>query len=182
MHTVAVFVGSLRKDSINKKLADNLTVLGADFLSFKRIRLDDLPIFNQDMEIPLPEPVARMKSEVAAADAALFVTPEYNRGVPAVLKNAIDWCSRPAGQSIWKGKPATVCGISGGPIGTAVAQGQLRNSMLMLGMSVFSIPEIYLTAGPGFFDESSAIADAGTRKFLQGFLQGFAQWIKTNHP
>jgi chromate reductase len=181
MYNVAVFVGSLRKESINKKLADNLAELSKDFLTLKQVRLDDVPIFNQDLENDLPEPVVRLKSEAAEADAVLFVTPEYNRGVPAVLKNAVDWCGRPQGTSIWRGKPASLCGISTGAIGTAVAQSQLRNTMLMLGMAVFSFPEIYLTAKQDFFDEGGHIANAGTQKFLTGYLEGFAQWIKTNH-
>ena len=126
MHKVAVIVGSIRKDSINKKLATALEKLGAGKLEFQRIRIDDLPLFNQDDEASPPPEVVRMKGEIKAADAVLFVTPEHNRSIPAAMKNAFDWGSRPRGQNAWIGKVAAVIGTSGGSIGTAVAQQHMR--------------------------------------------------------
>lgn len=178
MQKIALFVGSLRKDSINKKLADNLEELGSEWFTFNQVRLDDVPMFNQDIESELPDAVLRLKQDVAAADAVIFVTPEYNRSVPPLLKNAIDWCSRPAGQSVWAGKPATMCGISGGAVGTAVAQAHLKSILLMLGLAVITQPEIYLTAKPGFFDDAGRIAAEDTREFLKKYLQRFSNWIK----
>src|SRR5262245_26028455 len=123
--TLAVVVGSNRRDSINRQFAQALAKLAAPHFSVNFVRIDDLPMYNQDLETPLPASVARFKDEIARADAVLFVTPEHNRSIPAVLKNAIDWGARPYGQNSWAQKPAFVTGTSPGAIGTALGQQHL---------------------------------------------------------
>lgn len=177
MFTVAVIVGSLRKDSINKKLARALEKLGSDLFTFVPVEIGDLPLFNQDKENPPPETVLRMKDAVAGADAVLFVTPEYNRSVPGVLKNALDWGSRPYGQNVWAGKPAAMAGSTGGSVGTAVAQSHLRSILGFLGMALTVQPELYFTDKPGLLAEDGGIGEESTQKFLRGFLESFAGWI-----
>jgi chromate reductase, NAD(P)H dehydrogenase (quinone) len=130
---VAVIVGSNRRDSINRKLAQALAKLGEGRLAFHFVAIEDLPLYSQDLEGELPSSVVRFKSEIAAADALLFVTPEHNRSIPAVLKNAIDWGARPYGQNSWSGKPAAITGTSPGALGTAVAQLHLRQVLGTLG-------------------------------------------------
>src|SRR5471030_2624602 len=133
---LGVIVGSNRRDSINRKLAQALIKLGSEHFDANIIRIDDLPLYNQDLEAALPEEVARFKVHIAQSDAVLFVTPEHSRSVPAVLKSAIDWGARPWGKSSWTGKPAAVTGTSPGAIGTAIAQQHLRAVLGDLGMLV----------------------------------------------
>src|SRR5262249_53019551 len=133
---VAVIVGSNRRESVNRRLAHALTRLDADKLAFSFVQIDDLPLYNQDLEAELPKSVARFKSEIAAADGLLFVTPEHNRSIPAVLKNAIDWGARPYGQNSWSGKPGAITGTSPGAIGAAIAQQHLRQVLGNLGVLV----------------------------------------------
>lgn len=174
---IAVIVGSLRKDSFNQKLALALAKLAPEDFTFEHVRIDDLPLYNQDDDGNQAASVKRLKTEIAAADGLLFVTPEYNRSVPGVLKNAIDHASRPYGQSAWAGKPAGVVGISVGAIGTALAQQHLRNVLAYLDMPVLGQPEVFLQYKDGFFDAQGGIADEGTRKFLQGFVDKFLHWL-----
>ena len=176
-HKIAVIVGSLRRDSLNRKLALALAELGKGFLTLEMPPLAEVPLFNQDLESEPPQAVLSMKRTVAEADGVLFVTPEYNRGIPAVLKNAVDWGSRPTGKGVWAGKPAATAGISPGAIGTAVAQSQLRPVLTMLGMRLMGQPEAYITGGPDYFDAAGAVAEERSRKFLLNFLTRFAQWI-----
>ena len=166
---VAVVVGSNRRESINRKLAQALAKLGAAKADFGFAQIDDLPIYNQDHEADLPKPVARFKAEIAAADAILFVTPEHSRSIPAVLKNAIDWGARPWGQNSWTGKAAAVTGASAGAIGTAIAQAHLKNILAAQGVLVAG-GEAYLTFKAGLIDANNNVTDEGTRKFLQGFV------------
>jgi chromate reductase len=177
MHKVAVIVGSVRKDSINKKLAQALEKLGGDKLAFERIRIDDLPLFNQDDEAAPPPEVLRMKEQVAGADAVLFVTPEHNRSIPAALKNAFDWGSRPRGQNVWVGKVAALIGTSRGSIGTAVAQQHLRTILAGHFVALLGNPEAYIVFSDGLIDDEGNIAKEDTRKFLQGFVDRFARLI-----
>ena len=177
MYNVAIIVGSLRKESINKKLAKALMRIGKDKMRFVPVDISDIPLYNQDMEDNLPGPVARMKAAVAAADAVLFVTPEYNRSMPGVLKNLIDWGSRPHGQNVWAGKPATVAGTSPSHVGTGVCQSHLRSILTMLGMVLLSQPEVYITDRPGIINDDGAVTDENTEKFLLSFLMRFAEWI-----
>jgi chromate reductase len=170
---LGVVVGSNRRESINRKLAQALARLGAQDFEAKFIAIDDLPMYNQDLEQPLPEPVARFKAEVEAADALLFVTPEHSRSIPAVLKNAIDWGARPWGKSSWPGKPAAVTGTSGGAISTAVAQQHLRAVLANQGLHLMG-GEAYIQFKPELIDAQGAVADESVRKFLKDFIDRFA--------
>lgn len=170
---VAIVVGSNRRDSINRKLALALAKLADARIAPKLVQIDDLPIYNQDAESPLPASVARFKSEIEAADGVLFVTPEHSRSIPAVLKNAIDWGARPWGRTSWPAKPAAVTGTSPGAIGSAIAQQHLRQVLGDLGMLVMG-GEAYVTYRPDLIDDAGNITDEATRRFLQGFVDGFA--------
>jgi chromate reductase len=173
---VAVIVGSNRRESVNRKLAHALAKLGVDKFAFSFAQIDDLPLYNQDLEAELPKSVARFKSEIAAADGLLFVTPEHNRSIPTVLKNAIDWGARPYGQNSWNGKPAAITGTSPGAIGAAIAQQHLRQVLGNLGVLVMG-GEAYVSFKPGLIDADGGIADDSTRKFLQGFVDQFATLV-----
>jgi chromate reductase len=171
---LGIIVGSNRRESINRKLAQALARLGADQFEANVLKIDDLPIFNQDLEADLPPAVKHFKAEAAAADAFLFVTPEHNRSVPALLKNAIDWGSRPYGTSVWIGKPAATAGASGGGISSAVAQTHLRQILgNFVRMHVMG-GEAYVQFRPGLIDDEGNVTDEATRKFLKGFIDNFA--------
>lgn len=178
MRTIAVFVGSLRKESINRKLATALAHIGNDMFHCVVVPLGDVPMYNQDMEDNLPPPVVRMKQAVADADGVLLVTPEYNRSVPPVLKNAIDWGTRPPGKNIWAGKPAALAGMSVGSVGTGIVQTHLQSLMVQLGMTVMGQPTVFLTWNEKYFDEAGHIADKGNETFLRGFLTRFSNWVE----
>lgn len=180
-YKVALVVGSLRKDSLNARLAGALQRLAPDELSFDRLRLDDLPLYNQDDDGAPAQSVIRLKEQVKSSQALLFVTPEYNRSIPGVLKNAIDHVSRPYGKNAWAGKPAGVLGISVGAIGTAVAQQHLRTILAYLDVPTLGQPEAFLHAQEGFFDPGGGIAPESTRKFLQSWLSRYVDWI-VKHP
>ena len=181
MPKVAVIVGSIRKDSINKMLATALEKLGGSKLQFERVRIDDLPLFNQDNEAnPTPE-VVRMKTLVEAADAVLFVTPEHNRSIPAAMKNAIDWATRPYGKSALKGKVAAIIGTSRGNIGTAVAQQHLRTILSGHFVALLGNPEAYVVFKDGLIDSDGNVSDETAKKFLQGFVDRFAEFVAA-HP
>ena len=167
---IAVVVGSNRRDSINRKLARALVRLGAGKFDASFARIDDLPIYNQDNEGNLPPEVVRFKNELARADGVLIVTPEHDRSIPAVLKNAIDWGARPWGKNFWTGKPAFITGTSPGAIGSALAQQHLRSVMTGLGMILLG-GEAYVTFKPNLIDEDGNIADDTSRKFLQDFVE-----------
>ena len=169
---LGVIVGSNRRESINRKLAAALARLGGPAFEATFIRIDDLPMYNQDHENPLPAAAARFKSEIEASDAVLFVTPEHTRSIPAVLKNAIDWGARPWGKSSWPGKPAAIIGTSGGAISTAVAQQHLR-AMLGAAMHVMG-GEAYIQFKPDLIDAEANVADETVRKFLKDFIDRFA--------
>jgi chromate reductase, NAD(P)H dehydrogenase (quinone) len=170
---IAVIVGSNRRDSINRKLAQALAKLGADKFDAHFVRIDDLPMYNQDSEANLPAEVARYKNEVAAADGVLIVTPEHNRSIPTVLKNAVDWGARPYGKSVWPGKPGFITGTSPGAIGSALAQQHLRTVMMSLGLILLG-GEAYVTFKPNLIDEEGNVGDESTKAFLQGFVDRFA--------
>jgi chromate reductase len=178
MHKVAVIVGSLRKDSYNLKFAKALEKLAAGKLAFDFLSIGDLPLFNQDMEADMPDVVTAFKKKIEAADGLLFVTPEYNRGLPGVLKNAIDWGSRPYGKNSWAGKPAAICGTSPGAIGTAVAQAQLRSMTGFLDMTVMGQPEVYFSWKDGVIAADGTVTDDRTKGFLQGFVDKLAGWVE----
>lgn len=173
---VAVIVGSNRRESINRKFAQALIKLGAGKFDAKIVQIDDLPLYNQDHEGNLTPQVVRFKDEIAKADGVLFVTPEHNRSVPTVLKNAIDWGARPWGKSNWPDKPGFITGTSPGAIGTALVQANLRTVMLGLGMTLLG-GESYVQFKPNLFDDAGNIADETTQKFLQGFVDRFATLV-----
>jgi chromate reductase len=175
---IAVVIGSLRKDSINKKLATALAALGPQDFSFEHIRIDDLPLYNQDEEKQPAESVKRLKSEISASQGVIFVTPEYNRSIPGVLKNAIDHASRPYGQSAWAGKPAGVIGCSGGAIGTALAQQHLRNICAYLDMPTLQQPEAFIQFKEGLVDEKGNVTVEATKQFLQKWMDAYVGWVK----
>jgi chromate reductase len=170
---VAIVVGSNRRDSINRKLAQALARLGRDRLSFQFVRIDDLPLYNQDDEGDLPASDVRFKTELAAADGVLFVTPEHSRSIPAVLKNAIDWGARPWGRNSWTGKVAAVTGTSQGAISTALAQQHLRQILGAQGV-VLAGGEAYLQYKPGLIDADDTVTDESTRAFLKSFIDQYA--------
>ena len=173
-HKLGILVGSSRRESINRKLAQALAKLGGDAFEAKFIQIDDLPLHNQDLEQPVPEKVARFKSEVEASDALLFVTPEHLRSIPALLKNAIDWGARPYGKNSWLGKPAAITGTSPGAIGTAIAQQHLRAVLGSgIGMHVMG-GEAYIAFKPDLINAQGSVTDESVRKFLKIFIDQFA--------
>lgn len=174
---IAVIVGSLRKDSFNRKLATAIERLAPADFQFTQLRIDDLPLYNQDDDGNQAASVLRLKSEVKAAQGLLFVTPEYNRSIPGVLKNALDHGSRPYGQSAWGGKPAGVIGASVGAIGTALAQQHLRNVLGYLDVPTLGQPEGFIHAKEGLFDADGNVGE-GSKKFLQGWVDAYASWVK----
>jgi chromate reductase len=173
---IAAIVGSNRRDSLNRKLARALIGLGAGRFDAVILRIDDLPLYNQDHETPLPAAVTRFKNARSAADGVLMVTPEHNRSIPAVLKNAIDWGTRPYGKNAWADKPAFITGTAPGAIGTALVQQHLRSVMAGLGMIVLG-GEAYITFKPDLIDDQGRIDDEATRKFLQDFVSRFAALV-----
>lgn len=172
---LGVVVGSNRRESINRKLAQALVRLGVGAFEASFIRIDDLPLYNQDNEQPVPAPVARFKAEVEAADALLFVTPEHSRSLPAVLKNAIDWGARPWGKTSWPGKPAAITGTSAGAIATAIAQQHLHAVLGDQGLHVMG-GEVYIQYKPELVDAQDHVADEGVRTFLKAFIDRFADF------
>ena len=176
-YRIATIVGSLREGSFNRQFADALVKLAPDDFEFFHAGIGDLPLYNQDQDAHQAEPVQRLKREIRGSNGVLFVTPEYNRAVPGVLKNAIDNASRPYGDSAWKGKPAAVVGVSIGAIGTAVAQAVLRHCLDYLDMPTLGQPEVYIQHKDGLYEADGAF-NADTRKFLQGWMDTYAAWVR----
>lgn len=176
-YQIAVVVGSLRKDSFNRSLARALVSLAPPEFTFKYLEIGDLPLYNQDDDGNQAEAVKRLKGEIAAAQGLLFVTPEYNRSMPGVLKNAIDHASRPYGQNAWAGKPAGVIGISVGTIGTALAQQHLRNVLAYLDVPTMGQPEAFLQMRDDMFDASGNIGE-GSKAFLRNWIDRYTAWVK----
>lgn len=175
---IAVLVGSLRKDSINLKLARAVEKLAGTELKFHYIQIGDLPLYTQEFDDDYPTVCQRLKDEIAAADAVLFVTPEYNRSVPGVLKNAIDIASRPWGANSFADKPGAVIGASIGSAGSSMAQQHLRNVLAYLDIPTLPQPEVFIHFKDGMIADDGTIANEETRKFLQGFVDKFVAWAK----
>ena len=175
--TIAVLIGSLRKESFNRRLAQALARMAPAGCNLSMVRIDDLPLYNQDDDAHQADSVKRLKSDIAAAHGVLFVSPEYNRSVPGVLKNAIDHASRPYGTSAWAGKPAGVIGVSSGAIGTALGQQHLRNILAYLDMPTLGQPEAFIQAKEGLFGADGEIGE-GSRKFVQTWLDAYLAWVK----
>ena len=178
MHKIAVFVGSLRRDSLNLKLAKALEELGRSRFEFDYIEIGDLPIYTDDLWQNPPASVLRLKRGIETADAVQFVTPEFNRSIPAALKNAIEWGSRPYGKNSWGGKPASIIGTSPGNVGSAAAQSQLRSIAVILDLIVLGQPEVYFVSKPGLIGANNEITDDTTREFLEGYLARFDAFIE----
>ena len=175
---VAVIVGSLRKGSFNRKMALALAAIAPPSLKLEIVEIGELPLFNQDDEANPPAPSAAFKQQIAAADAVLFITPEYNRSVPGVLKNAIDVGSRPYGKSAWDGKPGAVISVSPGAIGGYGANHHLRQSLVFLNVPTMAQPEAYIGGAGELFDEAGGLKKPETRQFMERFLDAFAVWIE----
>tara|TARA_R110001583_G_scaffold183806_3_gene342651 strand:+ start:1565 stop:2116 length:552 start_codon:yes stop_codon:yes gene_type:complete len=169
---LAVVVGSNRQESINRKLAQTLVKLAGDRVAASLVQIDDLPMYNMDLEGNRPDAVNRFTAEVAACDAVLLVTPEHNRSIPAVLKNAIDWGSKPMDKNVWKGKVTAITGTSPGAIGTAVGQQHLRQIMGILGGLVMG-GEAYIAFKPELIAHDGGITIDDTRAFLQDYIDNF---------
>ncbi|MBN1276912.1 MAG: NAD(P)H-dependent oxidoreductase [Deltaproteobacteria bacterium] len=176
-YKVAVIIGSLRKDSFNRKLANAIVRLAPSEFTFQQVRIDDLPLYNQDDDSNQAGSVKRLKNEIRMAQGLLFVTPEYNRSIPGVLKNAIDHASRPYGENAWAGKPAGILGVSIGAIGTALAQQNLRSILAFLDVPTLGQPEAFIQFKDGLFDEEGNIGE-GSRSFLQNWINQYVAWVK----
>jgi len=176
-YRIAIVVGSLRKESFNKKMAAALTRLAPADFTFYHVEIGDLPLYNQDDDANQALSVKRMKAEISAAHGVIFVTPEYNRSISGVLKNALDNGSRPYGQSAWNGKPAAMIGVSLGAVGTAMAQQHLRNILAFLNMPTMEQPEAFIQAKEGLFNADGSIGEA-SHKFLQGWMDTYVAWVK----
>jgi chromate reductase len=175
---VAVLVGSLRKESFNRKIANALVQMAPQNLKLSIVEIGNLPLFNQDDETNPPEASRTFKQQIKQAEAVLFVTPEYNRSMPGVLKNAIDIASRPYGQSAWDGKPAGVVSVSPGNIGGYGANHHLRDSLVFLNVPAMQQPEAYVGGVGNAFDANGQLVDAGKREFLQKFMDAYAAWVE----
>jgi chromate reductase len=180
IHDVAVLVGSLRRDSINRKVAHALAELAPEGLKLSIVEIGQLPIYNQDGDENPPAEWTAFRERIRTADAVLFVTPEHNRSVPAALKNAIDVGSRPYGKSAWSGKPGAVVSASPGGIGGFGANHHLRQSLVFLNVPAMAQPEAYIGGADKLFDADGKLINDGTRKFLESFMQAYAKWIETN--
>ena len=174
---IVVVVGSLRRESLNRKLAHAITRLAPTDFSFSMLEIGDLPLYNQDDDEHQAPQVLRMKAQIKAAQGLLFVTPEYNRSIPGVLKNALDHASRPYGQNAWDGKPAGVLGASVGAVGTALAQQHLRNILAYLNVPTLGQPEAFIHAKEGFFEADGRIGSASLA-FVQAWMDHYVAWVR----
>ena len=181
-HKIAIIVGSLREGSINRKVARSICALKDDNLDCSIVEIGDLPLFNQDYERNPPEQWVRFKEQIAAVDGILFCTPEYNRGMPGVLKNAIDVGSRPYGRSVWDRKPAAIVSASPGSIGGALSNHQVRQSCVFLNMPVMQQPEAYLGhVNDDSFDEDGKLKEGPLLGLVEKLAHAFAEWVTTIH-
>jgi chromate reductase len=178
---VAVMVGSLRRESFNRKMADALIALAPASLELAIVEIGALPLYNQDLDTETPPQAwVTFRQRVAQSQALLFITPEYNRSVPGVLKNAIDVGSRPYGKSVWSRKPGAVMSVSPGAIGGYGANHHLRQSMVFLDVPMLQQPEAYIGGADKLFDAQGAVTNPSTKEFLQKFLAAFERWIQVN--
>jgi len=174
---IGVLVGSLRKESFSLKTAKALMLLAPDGLVFEIIEIGGLPIYNQDLEEAPPAAWTDFRDRLKTLDGILFVTPEYNRSVPAVLKNAIDVGSRPYGKNIWDGKPGAVVSVSPGALGAFGANHHLRQSLVFINVLTMAQPEAYIGGAAKLFDERSNLINESTREFLKKFMAAFVEWV-----
>jgi chromate reductase, NAD(P)H dehydrogenase (quinone) len=176
-YSVGYIVDSLSIESINRRLAKALTQLAPRHLNFVEIPIRDLPLYNRDLDADYPPEGRGLKDAIAAVDAVLFVTPEYNRGIPGCLKNALDWASRPYGTNSFAHKPSAVIGASPGKIGTAVGQQSLRSALNFCNSPVLGAPEAYLQFTPGLITDVGEVTDKGTEQFLRDFMEAFETFV-----
>lgn len=179
---IVVLVGSLRRESINRKVANALVTLAPPTLKLTIVEIGQLPLYNQDLEPNPPVMWTNFRKRIKSAVGVLFVTPEYNRSVPAALKNALDVGSRPYGQSVWSGKPAAVISASPGAIGGFGANHHLRQSLVFLNMPAMQQPEAYIGSADKLLDAAGNPISDATRSFLTDFLKAFAIWVVANVP
>ncbi len=177
-YRIATLVGSLREGSLNRQAARAIEKLAPSSLRFEEIQIGGLPLYNPDLEQDPPREWTEFRDRVRPADGVLFVTPEYNRSVPGLLKNAIDVGSRPYGRSVWSGKPAAVASASPGGIGGFGANHHLRQSLVFLDMPVLQQPEAYIGHAGDLFGDDGSVKNEGTEKFLRSFAEAFAAWVK----
>ncbi len=175
---IAVIVGSLRKGSLNRLAANALANLAPESLKLEIVKIGQLPLYDQDLDEDPPQSWTDFRERIRRSDGVLFVTPEYNRSVPAALKNAIDVGSRPYGASAWDGKPAAVASVTPGAIGGFGANHHLRQSLVFLNMPVLQQPEAYLGGAGGYFDEAGELKNEGTKAFLAKFIGAYAAWVE----
>ena len=176
-YTVGYIIGSLSAESINRTLSKALIRLAPDNLAFQEISIRDLPLYNHDFDDDYPSAGRALKDAIAAVDAVLFVTPEYNRGIPGGLKNAIDWASRPYGTNSFDRKPSAVIGASPGKIGTAVAQQSLRGALSFCNAPQMSAPEAYIQVTPGLITDDGEVTEESTEQFLRDYMEAFAVFV-----
>jgi chromate reductase len=181
-YDVAVIVGSIRKESFNRKVAHALAELAPPELTLSEVEIAGLPLYSQDYDAASPEQFTHFRARIKKADALMFVTPEHNRSVPAALKNAIDVGSRPYGSNVWSGKPGAVVTSSPGGIGGFGANHHLRQSLVFLNVATLPSPEVYLGGVDKLFDASGKLANEGTREFLKKFMATYAAWVEANTP
>lgn len=179
---IAVIVGSLRKESLNRKMARALMSVAPASLRCEIVEISTLPLYDQDADDNPPPEWAAFREQMRRLDGVLFVTPEYNRSVPGVLKNAIDVGSRPYGKSVWSGKPAAIVSVSPGAIGGFGANHHLRQSLVFLDMPTMQQPEAYIGGAASLFDDSGKLTNDSTRSFIQGFMERYARWVEANVP
>jgi len=165
-------------ESFNRQLAQAVISLAPADFTFEFIDIGSLPLYSQDYDADYPEVAKHLKQRVEAADGLLFVTPEYNRSMPGVLKNALDWGSRPWGTNSWRNKPGAVLGTSVGATGTALAQQHLRNVLAYLDVPTLGQPEVFIKHDPAAINAKGEIVNDGTRKFLQSFVDRYVAWVK----
>jgi chromate reductase len=180
---IAVVIGSLRKDSLNRKFAHELIALAPPSLSFEIVEIGELAIYNQDLEengATAPQAWTQFRQRIQEVDGVLFFTPEYNRSVPAALKNAIDVGSRPYGSSVWSGKPAAIVSVSPGAVGGFGANHHLRQSMVFLDMPMLQQPEAYISGAANLLGADGKLNNDSTKQFLKKFADAFATWVETN--
>jgi chromate reductase len=178
-YKIAVLVGSLRKESFNLKTAKELIALAPESLSLEILNIAGLPMFNEDLEATPPNEWVAFKEQISTADGLLFVTPEYNRSVPAVLKNAIDVGSRPYGKNSWNGKPAAIVSVSIGPISGFGANHHLRQSLTFVNAPTMAQPEAYIGGATVLFDDKGKLINDSTKEFLKRFMAAFEKWVHT---
>ncbi len=177
---IAVIVGSLRKESLNRKMAKAMMKLAPDSLDLEIIEIGGLPLYNQDLEDNPPAVWTEFRERLRKFDGVLFVTPEYNRSIPGALKNAIDVGSRPYGKNMWAGKPGAVVSVSPGAIGGFGANHHLRQSLVFIDVPAMQQPEAYIGKAADLFDEGGNLTNDSAREFAAKFMQAFAAWVATN--